>query len=388
MHGQMCMNYKDFPEGAERVILEALEGKTAFSESFSAFLQAPTITVATPVAYRDGSVVGAVLLHRQISEINKLSGNVLLILVSSMAAAVLISIFVAGGLSSRFTKPLGKMKTAALRISGGDYAAKTGVSQADEIGELATVLDDMAVKLEAASRESEKLEGLRRDFIANISHELRTPVTVIRGSLNALCDGVVTEPAKVEEYHRQMLSESAYLERLVSDLLDLARLQNPDFGVEMREVDLKEIAEDATRGMRRIAERKNVRLHLVADESSYNTVGDYGRLRQMLVIILDNAVKFSPDGEVVDVNLSGADNAIRIIIRDKGCGIPDDNLPRIFERFYKQRDEENKDGTGLGLAIAKQIADRHGVFIQVASCMGEGTQFTFTFQNNFYNNPD
>ena len=166
-----------------------------------------------------------------------------------MGTAVLISFFIASGLAERFTKPLGKMKTAALRISGGDYSVKTDVLQGDEISELATALDDMAVKLNVASKESAKLEKLRRDFIANISHELRTPVTVIRGSLEALCDGVVSESQMVEDYHRQMLSESIYLERLVSDLLDLARLQNPDFTMEMSEVNLKDIVQDAVRSV-------------------------------------------------------------------------------------------------------------------------------------------
>lgn len=113
-----------------------------------------------------------------------------------------------------------------------DYSARTNIKQNDEIGELARTLDILAERLELADAESQKLEKLRRKFIANISHELRTPVTVIRGSLEALRDGVVTEKADVEEFHEQMYKESLFLQRLINDLLDLSRLQNTDFPIE------------------------------------------------------------------------------------------------------------------------------------------------------------
>jgi signal transduction histidine kinase len=239
--------------------MAAMDGKTTFSENFGAFVGEPSITVAAPITLSNGEIGGVVLLHEQIENIRGATESGLGIMLLSMGAAVIISFFIANAWAWRFTKPLGKMKTAALRISGGDYAVKIDVAQDDEIGELAAALDDMAEKLDAASKEGAKLEKLRRDFVANISHELRTPVTVIRGSLEALCDGVVSEPQLVEDYHRQMLSESAYLERLVSDLLDLARLQNPDFTMEMSEVNLKDIAEDAIRSMARIARRRTSR---------------------------------------------------------------------------------------------------------------------------------
>jgi signal transduction histidine kinase len=322
--------------------------------------------------------VGAVLLHEQIENIRGATESGLVILLFSMGAAIAISFFIAGTLAGRFTKPLSKMKTAAVKISGGDYAVKTGVTQNDEIGELATALDDMAVKLDAASRESAKLEKLRRDFVANISHELRTPVTVIRGSLEALCDGVVSEPHMVADYHRQILSESVYLERLVSDLLDLARLQNPDFAMEMGEVDLKEIAEDAVRSIRRVADGKKVEVQLSHDGEGYTVFGDYGRLRQMLLVLLGNAVKFSPEGGTVEVALSADRHAMTLSVRDEGPGIAAEDLPHIFERFYKQRSEENKNGTGLGLAIAKQIAERHGIVLTAENRQDKGSVFSLT----------
>lgn len=375
--GLPSLSYKDLPPGAEKVIMTAMEGRAMFSKGFGAFLGQPSITVAAPITLVSGDIFGLVLLHEEIANIRKVTTNGLAILLLSMGTAIIISFFVAHTLAGHFTKPLAKMKTAALKISSGDYSVKTCVTQNDEIGELAAALDDMATKLEAASQEGSKLEKMRRDFVASISHELRTPVTVIRGSLEALCDGVVSKPDLVGEYHRQMLTESIYLERLVADLLDLARLQNPDFAIEMQEVNLKEIVRDALRGMERLAKPKEIILELNAKENNFSLEGDYDRLRQMLIIILDNAIKYSPRGSTVYLDLHPVKGGIALSIRDEGSGIPALELPHIFERFRKGQSGEDKGSTGLGLAIAKEIADRHGIIIDVQSKPGEGTEFLF-----------
>ncbi len=374
-HGQASLAYSELPPGAEDVIMTSMEGKITFSERFGTFIGTPSITVAAPIMLSHGEIAGVVLLHEQIDNIQGETENGLVILLLSMGTAVVISFFIARALAGRFTKPLGKMKTAAIQISGGDYLAKTNVVQDDEIGELAAALDHMAEKLDAASKESAKLEKLRKDFVANISHELRTPVTVIRGSLEALCDGVVSESSMVEDYHRQMLTESIYLERLVSDLLDLARLQNSDFTMEMSEVNLKDVAQDAVRSIQSVTEKKSVEVQLSFADERYLVFGDYGRLRQLLLILLDNAIKFSPAGGAVDVTLTKAMDKIILSVRDQGSGITVEDMPYIFERFYKQRSEANKKGTGLGLAMAKQIADRHNAVLKAINLPDAGCEF-------------
>ena len=377
-HEHISRDFRDLPVNAEQVITDAFEGITSTSNYFSEFLEGPSITAASPIITRDGTVVGAVLLHDYLSDINSATSNGLTILMFSILTAIFISVFVAIILSTRFTKPLNKMKIAALQISSGNYDAKTGVNQLDEIGELAFVLDDMVDKLADASRERKNLDNLRREFIANVSHELRTPVTVIRGSLEALLDGVVSDADKTAEYHTQMLKECKYLERLVSDLLDLARLQNNDFTIEKGRVDLKDVAEDAVRSMVKLARQKEVSVDISCEENGFPAIGDYGRLRQMLIIVLENAIKFSPEAGKISIKMSKEDNIACINIQDQGCGIPGDDLEHIFERFYKQRSEQNKVGTGLGLAIAKQIADRHGVNISAENHDNGGAKFTFT----------
>lgn len=367
-------NYTDLPEDADRVVEEVFEGKTTFSEGFSGLLEAPTLTVGTPIEV-DGEVVGAVLLHSPVEGIDDAAMQGVRILALSAVAALVLSVILSVFLALTFTNPLNKMKNSALRLAEGDYAAKTGVQLKDEIGELAGAIDILSEKLLAARQESEKLDKLRRDFVANISHELKTPVTVIRGSLEALCDGVVTEPEQVERYHRQMLNESLYLQRLICDLLDLSKLQNTDFIMEKEELNLCDILNDAVRSAGQLAQKKEIRIRQESDAASLAVTGDYGRLRQMFLIILDNAVKFSPPGGEILVSLEGK----IVFFRDHGKGIAEEDLPHIFDRFYKVESEENKSGSGLGLAIAKQIADRHGIKVSVSSRPDEGAEFRFQF---------
>lgn len=368
------LSYVDLPQDAETVVKEVFKGNTTFSEGFSNLLKTSTLTVGTPIE-SGGKVIGALLLHSPVEGMNEATMQGVSILVVSIVAALLLSILLSVALALAFTKPLKQMRNTAALLAGGDYTAKTDVQQNDEIGELASAIDVLSERLEQARGESEKLDKLRRDFVANVSHELKTPITVLRGSLEALCDEVVTNPTQVKDYHRQMLGESLFLQRLVNDLLDLSRLQNTDFQIEMQDIDLCDVLSDAIRSAGQMALKKNIEIRLEQDTQMLVVYGDYGRLRQMFLIILDNAVKFSPQGEVVAISLKDK----TVSIRDHGIGIHDEDIPYIFDRFYKINSEENKSGSGLGLAIAKQIADRHHVSVLVNSKINVGTDFQFCF---------
>lgn len=367
-------NYNDLPIDAEKVVDEVFEGKTTFSEGFSTLLNTQTLTVGTPIQ-SDGNVIGALLLHSPVEGMTDAINQGFEILAVSMLFALVLAIALSVMFAVSFTNPLKKMKNTAIQLSKGDYTAKTGVKQKDEIGELASTMDVLSDRLCNASKESENLQKLRRDFVANISHELRTPVTVIRGSLEALCDGIVNDPEQIKEYHQQMLSESKFMQRLVNDLLDLSRLQNVDFKIEMQKLNLCDVINDVVRSARGIGRTKNIDIIYKQDTEICTVLGDYGRLRQMLMIIVDNAIKFSRNNDIVEIYL----NNRKVFIKDNGVGIKKDDLSYIFDRFYKVKSEANKDGTGLGLAIAKQIADRHNIDISVFSIQGEGTEFQFNF---------
>jgi len=371
----------ELPADAGEIVSEVFAGNTEFSQSFSSVLDTPTLTVGTPIR-QDGAIVGAVLLHAPVQGIDLAVSKGFTLLIISIGIALGIAILLSVGFSITFTKPLKQMNNGAIRLAAGDYTVRTNVRQRDEIGTLAGNLDVLAERLDAASRESERMEQMRRDFVANVSHELKTPITVIRGSLEALRDGVITDNAQVRDYYEQMLCESKNLQRLVGDLLDLSRLQNMDFNLEMDTISLCDVVSDVVRSAESLAQPKGVEFVVQNGAEGCNVWGDYGRLRQMMLIIADNAVKFSaPQGKVY-ITLSQDGEDITLSIRDTGKGIPQEDLPFIFDRFYQTKSPDNQTGTGLGLAIAKEIANRHDAELQAFSEEGQGSEFVFTIKSN------
>ncbi|NLC67123.1 MAG: HAMP domain-containing histidine kinase, partial [Clostridium sp.] len=369
------VEYSDLPKNADILVQKVFEGETAFSEEFSNLLSESTLTVGAPILSSSGEILGVTLMHSAIEGANESISRGIMILIVSILIALGLSLIVASILSRTFTKPLLSMNKTALRLSEGDYKVKTRINEKDEIGELAKTLDVLANRLDKASKESEKLDLMRKEFLANISHELKAPVTVMRGSLEALVDEIITDPEKIKDYHVQMLSESKFLERLVNDLLDLSRLQSLDFKIEKTKISLCDVIDDAVRSARSIAKDRNIEIVASKDTSFCSFNGDYGRLRQMIMIILDNAVKFSPENEKVFVDFEKG----KLTIKDNGEGIEKSALPYIFDRFYKSKYENNKKGTGLGLSISKQIAARHGMNLKAESTLGEGTSFIFSW---------
>jgi signal transduction histidine kinase len=371
----MYANYKELPATAGNTIVEVLSGKKSISESFSEIYQKPTLTVGTPVRDESGKVIGAVILSSPMNGIeNAANGGIQIMLVSIGLAIVLVLAF---GiiLSRRFTTPLIKMNSAALRMAEGHYDIKVKTSQKDEIGELSATLEILSNQLDKAARQSENLERMRRDFITNISHELRTPVTVMRGIAESLRDGILPEGSTMMECYDQMVTECSGMQRLIGDLLDLSKLQNPDFKISIDKVDMHDVILDSLRGIGNLALKKGIKFESELNASNYSVKGDYDRLRQLLNILLDNAVKFTPKGRKILFKAEDSGEKLKISVIDEGCGIPSDMLPKIFDRFYRVQNSQNKSGTGLGLAIAKQIADRHNIQLQVASTEGKGTTF-------------
>ena len=375
-HNITEMSKGELPENAGQIVERVFAGELTYGEEFSDLLGAPSLTVGAPIIV-GSRVIGAVLLHSPVSGINAAVRQVGMALAAGTGAALLLAGLAAALLSYRFTRPLTQIKNTALLLAGGDYTAQTGVVRQDEIGQLAVVMDELAHRLCLARAERDALDKLRESFVANVSHELRTPVAVLRGSLENLRDGAVSKPEEITEYYDQMLSESFHLERLVNDLLELSRLQDEGFSLEMEEVNLCDIVRDAARAIRRGAQSKGIIVQAVCPDHDCIVVGDYGRIRQLLLILLDNAVKFSPEQSVIEVALIKKDGFI-LTVTDHGTGIEEALLPFVFDRFHKINTPENKNGTGLGLAIAKEIATRHKAEIHVESSKS-GTCFTISF---------
>ena len=379
------LSYLKLPPNAEETIKKAISGETTTTENFNDYLNENSITVAVPI--KNGQTIeGVVLLHSPVKYMSSALKSGIYTLIFSILAALILASISAVWLSISFTKPLNKIRDTTAELAKGNYEATTQVKQSDEIGELAKSIDKLALQLDKSSKESERFEKMRQNFIANISHELRTPITVIRGSIEAICDGIISDPKQLKDYNEQILSDSIHLQRLVNDLIDLTKLQNTDFSIDKSTINLFEIINDAVRSMKQISTKKGVKINFSAEnaieEDRYLFVGDYQRIRQMIIIVLDNAIKFSNENQKVDILLKKENKKYELKICDSGRGIDPENIGEIFNRYHKSNTEENKNGMGLGLAIAKEIALRHNIEIFVKSVPNIKTVFTFLIPLN------
>ncbi len=220
--------------------------------------------------------------------------------------------------------------------------------------------------------ESERLEQLRKDFVANVSHEFRTPLTVIKGSLEALVDGTIDKKDDIGRYHQRMLSETRSLERLVGDLLELSRLQSGKISINNEKVHIPSLLSDIIKSLQTIADKKEIQIACTIPKDVPPVMGDYDRLRQLFIIIIDNAIKYSPDKTVVNVSIH-INNTLEVSIADHGYGISEEELPYVWDRFYKADKSRKGSGTGLGLAIAKHLVQLHRGDISLQSIVGKGT---------------
>ena len=378
-------SYLKLPPNAEETIKKAISGETTTTENFNDYLNENSITVAVPI--KNGQTIeGVVLLHSPVKYMSSALKSGIYTLIFSILAALILASISAVWLSISFTKPLNKIRDTTTELAKGNYEVTTQIKQSDEIGERAKSIDKLALQLDKSSKESERFQKMRQNFIANISHELRTPITVIRGSIEAICDGVISNPEQLKDYNEQILSDSIHLQRLVNDLIDLTKLQNTDFSIDKSTINLFEIINDAVRSMKQISTKKGVKINFSAEnaieEDRYLFVGDYQRIRQMIIIVLDNAIKFSNENQKVDILLKKENKKYELKICDSGRGIDPENIGEIFNRYHKSNTEENKNGMGLGLTIAKEIALRHNIEIFVKSVPDIKTVFTFLIPLN------
>ncbi len=231
----------------------------------------------------------------------------------------------------------------------------------------------------------ERLEKTRRDYVANVSHELRTPLTAVRGLLEPLSDGMITDEETKQRYYRIMLREVVRLSRLITDMLELSRLQSGTEHMEVHAVNLEELLQDTRQNYLNEAAQRGISLKLNAENVPF-AMTDEDRVEQLLVILLDNAMHYTPEGGSITISADETTgDRILVSVTDTGCGIAAEDLPHIFERFYKTDKSRREGGTGLGLSIAKQIIDKLGESIYVESNQGQGTSFHFTLKKYISN---
>ncbi|EGO62432.1 sensor histidine kinase [Acetonema longum] len=360
---------------------QVFEGREWSTTLRHPFYDEEMLMVSIPVIQANGGMNGIILLNSPVRSINEYMQRIYYYIAAIGLVAVLLTIVIVNWLSRGIVRPLREMQLAAQAMACGDYNRRTGIRTDDEVGELGKSLNSLAQDLERFVSETEKVDKLRRDFVANVSHELRTPLTIIRGYTEALTDGTAADPALQAKYLGMMRDETERLERLIKDLLDLSRLQSQNTNAEMEPIPLAAVAEGVVSIFRRGAEQKGVQLQ--AEKLEENTVisGNGDRLTQLLLILLDNALKFTPAGGKITVGVERDKNLILLAVSDTGSGIASEDLPFIWERFYKADKAHSRlsVGTGLGLAIAREIIELHGGTVEVASAPAKGTKFIIRF---------
>jgi signal transduction histidine kinase len=298
--------------------------------------------------------------------------------VTAALVGVVAALFLAWLFSRSVTRPVEELRDVARSIADGNLQARPHLAAPAEVGELARAVHDMAEQLErrvAAIREDEaqirRLERMRRDFVANVSHELKTPLTVVSGFAETLLDEELP-PGDRRRFVETIRTNAERMRRIVDDLLDLSRIESGGWMPQPAVVALAPLVEEVFAGLAPEAARKG--LELRAGLAVPAVVADPTAMRQVIGNLVENAVRYTSEGSVTVLSESG-DGGTWIRVRDTGQGIPEKHLTRVFERFYRvdKSRARAEGGTGLGLAIVKHLAEAHGGHASAESAPGAGT---------------
>jgi len=323
----------------------------------------------------DGRVIGILLNVRPVDAVFDAQGQAFLrqvqrSLVWAAVLAAILSLALGVFVSRLLTAPLARLTRAAQAIAAGDLSQRVDVRSKDEIGDLGTAFNGMAASLAEA-------ESLRRNLIADVSHELRTPLTIIQGNIQAILEGVY--PLEMAQM-AGLYDETRLLTRLVDDLHDLALADAGQLRLERTPVNVSALARTAVDQFEPVAEAAGVKLTLETSEEVPLVLGDADRLAQVLRNLLSNAIRHTPAGGQVVMRVGRSGEQVTIQVADTGSGIAPEDLPHVFDRFYRGDKSRSRrgGGAGLGLAITRQLVTAHGGQIAVASTPGLGTTFTIS----------
>lgn len=367
------------PKETMAILKSAFSGKKKTYSAYDSVYQAEMLHLAQPIRNQDGEVCGAVLVSGPM----EMQENTVIQYEKYMLICVVVGAIMAFGLAAYFSRqlvrPIIHIKEVALIMAAGEYARKTEIKRKDELGALAESMDTLSDRLVEAEQFREDLEQSRQDFFSNVSHELRTPISVVKGYADTLADGYVTSENKKKEYLSRIRRECDGMEKLVSDLLILSRMQNPDYELDLETINVIAVAQDAMRSMRILMAEQNLQGEVTYEDECSLIDGDYDRIRQLFTILLQNAVKYSDAGTKIRVHVARGDGRITTTVRDYGSLIPEDEWEHVFEKFYRASNHGEKEGSGLGLVVAKDIVEKHEGHIFVRSDEKNGTCFTIEF---------
>ncbi len=329
-------------------------------------------TVGVPIWVENGqSCIGYLFGSTSASALSEYLKNNLQVFVLSALGTLTLTFIVLYLMTYRMVRPLRQMASAARSFGMGDFSARIHVQGRDEVAQLASSLNNMAVSLSS-------VEGMRRSFVANVSHELKTPMTTIAGFIDGILDGTISDDKR--NYYLKIVSDEVKrLSRLVKSMLDLSRIDNGELHLNPVQFDLTEQLCSVLITLEQRVDSKNIAVNGLEDSERAEVYADYDLMGQVIYNLVDNAIKFINEGGTLTLHVLHKDNRVYCRIRNTGMGIPAEEMPHIFERFYKSDKSRSldKNGMGLGLYIVKTVINFHHGEIVVRSVEGEYTEFEF-----------
>ena len=314
---------------------------------------------------------GYVIIHLPMSTLRASRDSILNIVYITSAVIFALSLIILLVFTKTVYFPLKKITEGANEYAQGNLTHHIDVNTRDEMGYLAATLNYM-------SDELNKMEEYQKTFIANVSHDFRSPLTSIKGYLEAILDGTIP-PEMYEKYLTRVISETERLNKLTQGMLTLNTLDSKGY-LNRTNFDINRVIKDTAASFEGTCEEKNINFDLTFSDNIQMVYADLGKIQQVMYNLIDNAIKFSHHDSTIYIQASGKYEKIFVSVKDTGIGIPKDSIKKIWERFYKSDLSRGKDkkGTGLGLAIVKEIIQSHGENIDVISTEGVGTEFIFS----------
>ncbi len=346
------------------------EGKATQLSTFGGFFRDTYLLVSTPVVYH-GEMPAVACVAVPMPNINRYRDDIFRTVLWAILLTLPLSCLVSYFISRRISSPLKKIASAAKGIMKGDFSVEVPVHGNDEIAALSDTFNQMTYSLK-------KLEDMRSGFIASVSHELRTPMTTISGFIEGILDNTIPKE-RWQEYLSIVLSETKRLARLVNELLLVARMEE---GLELKrtEFDLNELIRISILRFESVFTEKNIDADIQFDAEICPVFADRDALDRVFINLFDNALKFNESGGYVRLSVSQTDSRVTVIVENSGEGIPEEDIKRIWDKFYKTDRSRGKDktGVGLGLYLVRNIITAHDGQMQAESVPGEYTRFTFS----------
>lgn len=348
------------------------DGEQTFQGDLGGVFNAKYLVHAVPLYDSDDGFVGAVFVCSPSKGIDQLIETLIKTVIMSCLWVMLAALLAVYFISEKIIDPLKQMSNAAKKFAAGKFDVRVPVKGRDEVAELATAFNNMAASLA-------NLEDMRRTFLANVSHDLRTPMTTISGFIDGIIDGAIP-PEKHEYYLEVIRTEIRRLSRLVINLLDITRIQAGERKFNKTAFDICEMARLILISFEQKIDQKKLDVEFDCDKDKMVVYADRDAIYQIFYNICDNAIKFSREGGKYKISITAHDKKVYVSVFNEGIGIPAEELPFVFERFYKSDKSRglDKTGVGLGLYIAKTIIDAHEEEIWVKSVYGENCEFVFT----------